>query len=322
MEILENLIWNNVWGDLNLSDNFPQKTPHVAHYTSIENAINILSGEQLWFSHPFYMNDIEELQYGMDTGNFLLNTSKALKEAFETNETYDYFLKYFKSLFQEYARDHVFNTYIACFSEIDVDNNDGKLSMWRGYGDSGNGAAIVFDISKFGALKNSPLVVSKVEYASLTDREKWISNSINNLAQLILKVEQNSENLEKIAYTWLERLKVFSLCTKHIGFEEESEWRIIYMPERDTKNALSKSCSYHILNGEVEPKLKLKIEPLTDAINRDLSLEKIIDRIILGPSPSNKKSLSRKTFERMLIDIKRNSQIESLHISSIPYRHK
>ena len=47
MEALEDFIWNEVWGDLNPSDNFPQKTPHVAHYTSIENTKNILSGEEL-----------------------------------------------------------------------------------------------------------------------------------------------------------------------------------------------------------------------------------------------------------------------------------
>jgi len=322
MADLEKLIWEEIWTESLPENNFPEKTPHIAHYTSIENIKNILSGEELWFSNPLYMNDSEELQYGMNTGQRLLHTSKILKAAFTNNSGYNSFLMHFNNLFQDYAQEHVFDTYIACFSEIDIDDNDGKLSMWRGYGDSGNGAAIIFDVSKFGFLEGSPLVVSKVEYGSSKDREKWIDNSINNLAKIIQKVDQSPVNLEKIAKLWLERLKIYSLCTKHIGFIEESEWRIIYMPERDIENALSKSCSYHILNGEVEPKLKLEIKPLNGVINSDLSLEEIVNRIILGPSPNNKHSLSKKTFGRMLIDIEKNSLIESLHVSTIPFRQK
>ena len=40
------------------------------------------------------------------------------------------------------------DTYVFCLSEHAKDDTDGLLSMWRGYGGNGNGAAIVFDAGK------------------------------------------------------------------------------------------------------------------------------------------------------------------------------
>src|SRR5262249_39446887 len=49
-------------------DRLRSDRPLLAHYTSVEVAKKIIKKEEIWFSHPFYMNDLEELRFGMLLG--------------------------------------------------------------------------------------------------------------------------------------------------------------------------------------------------------------------------------------------------------------
>ena len=207
-----------------------------------------------------------------------------------------------------------------CFSEIDKSDRDGQLSMWRGYGDSGNGAALVFDLEKLSHLEGSPLIVSKVAYSTYKTRINEVEESIENICKLLSKVEHNKQNLMQIAHLWLERLKIFSLFTKHTGFIEEQEWRIAYMPDKDKTKALSHLLSYHITKGAIQPKLKLEISPIDGVIGASASLDNFLDRVILGPSPENTKGLTLNTIKRMFDHTKKSDLKKSLHVSTIPYR--
>jgi hypothetical protein len=70
------------------------------------------------------------------------------------------------------------------------------------------------------------------------------------------------EQLYLIARQMFNLVKLFSLNYKHDGFQEEREWCIIYMPDRDPLGVLKERIGYFIGSRGVEPKLKLKIEPL------------------------------------------------------------
>jgi hypothetical protein len=49
----------------------------------------------------------------------------------------------------EFSESRSVDTYIFCLSEYDEANEkEGLLSMWRGYGQNGNGAALVFNPAK------------------------------------------------------------------------------------------------------------------------------------------------------------------------------
>ena len=39
--------------------------PLLAHYTSIDVIEKILRSEEIWFSNPLFMNDLEEMRFGM-----------------------------------------------------------------------------------------------------------------------------------------------------------------------------------------------------------------------------------------------------------------
>jgi hypothetical protein len=60
--------------DFGVSDRLDKSPPLLAHYTSVQVAEQIIKNEEIWFSHPFYMNDLEELRYGMNLGISYLPT--------------------------------------------------------------------------------------------------------------------------------------------------------------------------------------------------------------------------------------------------------
>jgi hypothetical protein len=42
------------------------------------------------------------------------------------------------------------------------------------------------------------------------------------------------DKLAQASYYYFQRLKLFAIFTKHPGFKEENEWRVMYMRDRDT----------------------------------------------------------------------------------------
>lgn len=189
--------------------------------------------------------------------------------------------------------------------------------MWRGYGADGGGICFVLDTKKIEPNENSPIILAPVNYATTEERFDWIEQQIKLLAELLNHSEKTDNELNAIAWHWIERLKVFSLFTKHIGFQEEKEWRLVYLSDRDSERSFYPMFGYHTSNKGVEPKLKLKIAQTPNG-DVPLSFERLVDRIILGPTASS--VLSIRSLARML-EIKNNKKlIEKIHASTIPYR--
>ena len=46
---------------------------HLAHYTSMDTLEKILRHKQLWMSHPFFMNDHQEMVFGLSTAFGIVN---------------------------------------------------------------------------------------------------------------------------------------------------------------------------------------------------------------------------------------------------------
>ncbi|MCK1709872.1 MULTISPECIES: DUF2971 domain-containing protein [unclassified Bradyrhizobium] len=91
------------------------------------------------------MNDIEEVRFGVIEGNQIVLASEDLVTACKTAERAQLFKDSFAHFFNRFANEHILDTYVFCLSSHKRDDDDGRLSMWRGYGANGNGIAIVFD---------------------------------------------------------------------------------------------------------------------------------------------------------------------------------
>ncbi len=131
----------------------------LAHYTSIRVMESILSTSEIWFSNPLFMNDMQEMRSGLQEGTRFFSTKEPLLKAAGGNQTRAAILQklyfYYHTHFDE---EQAFDTYVFCLTEHDAEDNDGLLSMWRGYGQHGNGAALVFDPSKLTLIPSSPLI--------------------------------------------------------------------------------------------------------------------------------------------------------------------
>ena len=317
MEKINEKIQQALWEDYDSESEFPNQTPLLSHYTSIANFDCIVENEEIWLSNPLNMNDLDELIFGMNQGASEFRKNDKLIDACESEEKFHQLLNYFDHHFNNFDKNHVLDTYVLCFSKHKEEDFDGALSMWRGYGANGEGVAFVIDTKKIEPNEDSPIILSSVDYATTEDRLKWIKQKIHQLADLLASLEKTDNMLNSVAWYWVERLKVFSLFTKHIGFQEENEWRFVYLSDRDPESYYSSMFGYCISDKGVEPKLKLKLDniPGNSSI---LSLDVLIDRIILGPTTASE--LSMRSVERML-EIKGKPELsKKIYASSIPYR--
>jgi Protein of unknown function (DUF2971) len=245
-------------------------------------------------------------------------TSSEIETACGSKTRADLLKSTFNDCYNHFANDHVLDTYVFCLSEHLKDDTDGLLSMWRGYGGNGNGAAIVFDTAKIPVRDDAPLIIGDVLYATTEQRLDWLRQCVTQFAKILAESDVPDNKLYFTSLLFFQRLKLFAIFTKHRGFKEENEWRLVYMRDRDPTRMFDTMFSYLIGSRGVEPKLKLKIEHLPGYADDDLSLSKIIDRVILGPSLSS--PLARLTILKMLDALKKSDLKNRVFSSTIPFR--
>jgi hypothetical protein len=220
----------------------------------------------------------------------------------------------------------VLDTYIFCLSEHRPDDRDGLLSMWREYGAKGNGAALVFNTQKLHYQQHSPLRVAKVEYATREQRAQKLEKQFAEWAKITQQAALADDRLYVAAYAIFSFVKALALCTKHVGFSEEREWRVSYLSEHDPFGYLKCRLDYFIGPRGIEPKLKYKFgkvyrsDPLVpDAKPLETrALTDILEFILLGPSVSS--PLSKLAFLRMLKQLGKDQFADRVLSSTIPLR--
>ena len=140
----------------------------LAHYTSVPTIEQILRTNQVWFSNPLYMNDMQEMRAGISLA--CQTFPDAARVAAGSDARADILINAFYQYFSHFDSQTAFDTYIFCLCRQKSDNEDGILSMWREYGSRGNGAAIVFNLEKVNFSPISPLVIAEVSYVSDAER--------------------------------------------------------------------------------------------------------------------------------------------------------
>jgi hypothetical protein len=289
--------------------------PLLAHYTSIATLERIAQTGEIWFSNPLYMNDVDELRYGMNLGLHAVRTHAGLREACPPAH-YNALLDAFDELFTTFDSDSAFDVYVFSCSEHDDEiGDDGLLSMWRGYGGDGNGVAIVFDMGPLLAAR-SPLLVRQVQYLSYEASEAWMEEKLQQFANMLQRNGGPVEGMKQAAAALFERIKLFALFTKHRGFHEEREWRIVYLRENDREGLFQQQLHYAIGPRGIEPRLRFTTEVLGGG-DEAPRLEQMVRRIILGPVLAT--PLALRSVARML-ELHQPSWAESVARSSTPYR--
>lgn len=316
LEILQ--AFDPLYDDVVEADQFYVKKPLLAHYTSLSTLEKILETDEIWFSNPLFMSDLEEVRFGLLRGRELVLESQKIHDACGSAARAQLFIGYFATYFQTFESEHAFDTYVFCLSEHDREDRDGMLSMWRGYGGNGNGAAIIFDTGQLRPVEDTPLIIARVHYGSGEERVAWLEEMLSKCSRILREIEIPDDKLYLAAHALFERIKLFALFSKHRGFAEEREWRIVYVRDRDRDNKLASIFHYWIGPRGVEPKLRLKVAPIEGVTSDDLSLEKIVERILLGPSLSS--PLARTAVLRMLDRLGKPYLKDKVYASTIPFR--
>lgn len=293
-----------------------KRRPLLAHYTSIQGATSIFESNSLWFSNPLNMNDIDEVVAAMQIGREAILRSEDLRLACASQDRHSRFLSTFDMIYSWHKTVWLNDTYVFCFSEHDENDEDGRLSMWHGYGNEGNGAAIIFDTKKLNINNNSPLIVAPVEYKSRQQMLDWAADRIALFSRLLSEMALPDPLLFNAAHYLFERLKWAAMYSKNRGFIEEREWRVVFFPERDQEKKFSAMLSFSTGPSGIEPRLKLPLGPPGPVSQ---TLDDLVGRIILGPTTAS--PLARIAFSRMLVE-KNHPHLQGLvTASSIPYRH-
>ncbi len=304
--------------DIKVQDEFPR--PKLAHYCSIATLESILRGRQLWLSNPLYMNDLEEVRFGINTGMRLALANESLRDALASKERVTAFTGALELRYADFANEHAFNLYVACFSEIDDDDEDGRLSMWRAYGANGDGAALVLDVNPVSNPETefNGLAIGRVHYGTRAQREDWLNQKVEEVANFVRQNDIPDAQLPLVAAALFERIKLMAIFSKHCGFEEEREWRLVYLHEHDQKKLYERHLGYHLTPRGIEPKLKLPIDGEVAWHQQPVDMKALVYRILLGPSVSN--PLAKRAIERMLNVLGLGELQQKLSASSIPLR--
>jgi hypothetical protein len=160
------------------------------------------------------------------------------------SETLDRWLAYFE-------REHLLGTYIVCMSEHGPQDKDGPLSMWRGYGGNGKGAAIIFDTSRITPVLGTPLLVGKVRYGSQLERITWCDRLAEIVARVIASTEIPDDKLQFASAASFERAQTVRVVHKAPWIQRRAgvAYRVPEQPrcgqEADFQLALSERTSRH-----------------------------------------------------------------------------
>lgn len=250
------------------------------YYTRAEVVLQILRSKQIWFRNARLMNDFSEIAHGFaylkaayqgDAGNELNLALATVYEGLPAEV---------ETLFNGLLPAINSDTYLACFSEHD-DSEDmrGRLSMWRGYGGT-TGVALVIN----GAVMHSSSAVLGVfsspvfygEFVEFADNLRRVAANIRHYSS-----ELRSVGRETIRNLMFEVLRYAVLCTKHPGFQEEREWRVIGSPPIFSTPRLR--TEIEVVRGVPQKVAKIDLVDDPQAGLVGLELPKLVNRVIIGP---------------------------------------
>jgi hypothetical protein len=302
------------WAVTKLADAQAKKSRFV-HYTSAEAAVRILEKEAVWMRNAACMNDSSEVQYGLDVirRGFLSYSGKLFKDALE--QIQPGILKDVQASFDPLAPTFLTDTYITCFSEhLNLEDDHGRLSMWRAYS-STTGVALVMNSHPF-VMPSDALMAWTTPVAYVRDAE--FDGQLDQIAQELLKnIDWLADySREKFLDAVIQMLSFAAVSIKHIGFEEEKEWRVVHLPHLFKSERLIPE--HVVVNGIPQKIFKIPLQNHPDHGFTGAEPHELINRVIIGPTQYP--AAIRDTFVALLDRLNVPNANEKVVCSGIPLR--
>ena len=293
-----------------------QKKRRFVYYTSAEAAMHIIQDKEIWMRNAMTMNDISEVQHGLDC------LSRAWREEAGGEKFKGALEVAFPGLCEEIAKrfdawqnEFKSNTYLTCLSEhLDAEDRHGRLSMWRAYGRK-SGVALVLNNTPFITVSDELKAYSS-PVAYLDDQE--MAEQLNAIAINIVREMEFVKSLpqEHVGEIVFAMLRFSVLCTKHKGFQEEREWRILYSPSFGVSPIIRPAVK--ALNGipQIVQKIPLRNSP-EEGLN-GAAIPDLLERLIIGPTEDQAPIF--QAFCQLLADAGVAEPHKRIFISGIPLR--
>lgn len=200
------------------------------HYTDARGLYGIVTSQQLWCSDAGFVNDAQEIQYGLGLIDRIITS---LIDEPDRSENSRRFLKNTRVWVRSHHR-----VFIACFCE-----KPNLLSQWKTYADRGGGYVLGFGIND--NTKTLTVLGGQKEWQKpFFRRVIYCLDEQTRLARLYLTeicsvrdtVSMQSHSISEfdeemiwssIALGVSDTLIDMAMTFKHPGFEEEKEWRLV-----------------------------------------------------------------------------------------------
>jgi hypothetical protein len=284
------------------------------HYTSASVALSIIRNKVVWMRQSSCMNDFLESHYGFDIlAEYYLKNKESIRKQF--NQLSPDFSTSFEEAFDLWSHDFRYSTYMACISEHqDHEDKVGRLSMWRAYGGDA-GVAIVMEGSPF--LRPSDALrayTSPVHYLSRDEFTENLQKFLESIVQMkdVLAKKAKDETVALV----LSMFRSMILCTKHPGFREEQEWRVIHSPRHEPSERIK--IDIEIIGSTPQPVCKLPLVDVPEENLLGIQPNSLINHIIIGPTkfPFIIQDAFIRLFEEMGIE----DPYKKIFVSDIPLR--
>ena len=251
------------------------------HYTNADTAMKLIKNKEVWLRKSTNMNDSMEVEHGF---NCLAASYRKHKSTFAPTfeALYPGICIRIEKYFEDWLPTYRTGTFIACVSEHDNNENQmGRLSMWRAYGGNA-GVAIVMNGEVFHRPVSSDALkgyTSPVDYLDMNGFDFEFVKLISAISSNIDLLSSIGE--EAFFYSVTHAFRYATICTKHPGFLEEREWRVIYSPAIEKSDIILETIES--IAGVPQKVCKLPLANKPELGLYGLELPQLIDRIIIGP---------------------------------------
>lgn len=280
----------------------PNHPEILYHYTTMNSLWNILNnitnkGDKdnpdyffkIWVSCAQYMNDPME---GVFFRKCLYAAFMNYQEMNDIEDKSDYLNFAFTAL----------NFHRQTFYVFSLSEHRDSLSMWRSYGNNGQGIAIGFDVNELSAATSgfSGCHFLKIIYRS---EQNFINTFTHNDLELAYHaIEVGGEDLFcSVKYQDYEFLHDKYQNVKNICYSDEKEWRLVFDDE------LYKEKEFRERNGLIIPYYEIEL-PLN-----------VIRCFVIGPCANQE--LSKSSLDSMLFHKARGfrENEDKIYLSGVPY---
>jgi hypothetical protein len=262
-------------------DDLVRRNGRFVHYTSASVAMSILQRKEVWMRNATTMNDFSEMEYG----------HACLINAYDDKPGSDFKAALDKchpdlrpeaeTLFKGWSQVLKNGTYLTCISEHqDSEDTIGRLSMWRAYGGD-SGVALVLNNKAFTSTSlalrtySSPVAYFGIE--EFKAHFQQVADSMNNHLAFLAQVDR-----EHVKLCLFNMFRFAMLGTKHPGFREEREWRIIHTPRLEPTDRLLKDLQ--VVRGIPQTVYKIPLKNIPEEGLTGVEISEILDHVIIGPT--------------------------------------